>query len=132
MSQENVEIVRRAYDAFNRGAWDAAFENVASHAEWETDARLPNAGTYRGRIEIQRLFEDQATAFDESVTELERLLLKGDQIVALVKLRRRPTGSTAAIEAEIAHLWTFEGGQVVRIQAFARREEALEAAGLSE
>ena len=131
MSEENIEVVRRCYAAFNRGDWEAAFE-VSPDVEWETDARLPNAGTYRGREEIQRLFEDQAGPFEESAIEPQRFLAEGDQVVALVKLRRRPKGSSADIEAEIAHLWTFRDGRAVRVQAFAKREQALEAAGLSE
>jgi hypothetical protein len=132
MSEENVEIVRRGYEAFNRGDWDAGFANAAADFEWETDPRLPNAGIYRGRAEIQRFFEDQAAPFESSVTEPVRFIVNGDRVVVLLKIRRRPRGSSAVVEADIAHLWTFRGDRAIRGQAFAKPEEALAAAGLSE
>jgi len=132
MSEENVELLRDGYAAFNRGDWDAGFGRAAADFEWETDARLPNAGVYRGRAELQRFFEDQAAPFESSVIEPERFIVNGDRVVALVRVRRRPRGSNAEVEADIAHLWTFRDGEVIRGQAFAKREDALEAAGLSE
>jgi ketosteroid isomerase-like protein len=132
MSHQNVEIARDAYAAFNRGEWDAGFASAAADFEWESDARLPNAGIYRGRAEIQRFFEDQAAPFESSVIEPERFIVEGDYVVALVKLRRKPQGSSAELEADIAHLWTFRDGRPIRGQAFAKREDALKAAGLSE
>ena len=52
MSQENVEIVRRVYEAANRSDWDAAFR--AAHPEFEaTFQRGPFAGTHRGREAVQ-------------------------------------------------------------------------------
>ncbi len=132
MSDANLEIVRKGYAAFNRGDWDAGFADAAPDFEWETDMRLPNAGIYRGRVEIQRFFEDQAAPFERSVIEPERFVVKGDYVVAFVKLRRRPEGSSADVEADIAHLWTFRDGRPVRGQAFASPDQALEAAGLLE
>jgi hypothetical protein len=130
MSELNVEIVRRVYAASDRGDWDALFGFADSAIEWESDPRVPNAGTYRGREEIQRFMEDQAAPFDRSVTEPEHLIAKGDQVVALVRIRRRVRDTSAEIELRIGHLWTLHDGKVVRGQAFAERERALVAAGL--
>ncbi len=132
MSQENVEVLRNGYAAFNRGDWEAGFASVTADFEWETDSRLPNAGIYRGRADIQRFFEDQAAPFESSVIVPERFIVEGDHVVVLVKMQRRPQGSSAVVEADIAHLWTFRDGRVIRGQAFAKRQEALEAAGLAE
>ena len=130
MSERNVELIRDVYEAGNRGDWAALFRIAHPDIEWETDPRLPNAGTYRGREEIQRFYEDQAAPFDRSVIELERLVANGDYVVALVRVRRRLRGSTAEIDLRLGHLWTIRDGKVVRGQAFAERERALEAAGL--
>ena len=43
MSQENVEVVRAAYDAFNRGDWNAAFRDM--HPDFEFAMQhAPNRG----------------------------------------------------------------------------------------
>ncbi len=132
MSQENVEAVRESYAAGNRGDWDLAFSSAAPEFEWETDPRVPNAGIYRGRAAVQRFFEDQAAPFEGRTIEPERFISDGDQVLAFVRIRVRPRGSGAEVVAEIAHLWTFRDGRCIRGQAFARREEALDAAGLAE
>jgi ketosteroid isomerase-like protein len=66
MSQENVEIVRPVYDALNRRDWDAVFSAV--HVDFELPIkRLPQAGTYRGRDQVQGLFEDYVDGLDDFV-----------------------------------------------------------------
>ena len=132
MSRENVEIVQRMYEAIGRDDLEGAFRDVHPDAEWETDPRVPNAGIYRGREEIQRFFEDQAAPFEQSTIEPEEFFAQGDHVVALVRVRRRPKGSTAEIEHRIGALWTVRNGEIVRGQGFAEREKALEAAGLRE
>src|SRR6266545_2705094 len=132
MSEENVEIVRRMYEAIGRDDWEGAFRDVHPDAEWETDPRVPNAGIYRGREEIQRFFEDQAAPFEESAIEPEEFFAQGDHVVAFVRVRRRPKGSTAEVEYRIGTLWTVRNGEIVRGQGFAERQKALEAAGLRE
>jgi uncharacterized protein len=126
----NLVTVRAAYEAINRRDRDAIFAMCHHDAEWETDPRVPNAGTYRGRAEIERFMEDQDAPFEDSVVELERLIPAGDQVLALVRMRRRPRGSTSEIDIRIAHLWTFRNGKVVRCQAFAEREKGFQAAGV--
>jgi len=49
MSQENIEIVRQVYEAFNRGDWDAVYRDYAEDAELTTPPRGLDAGIFRGR-----------------------------------------------------------------------------------
>jgi uncharacterized protein len=132
MSQENVEIVRSIYEAANRRDWDAAWRNQAPDVEYTTPPRGPNAGTYRGREEIQGFWEEMLTAFDAASAEPEEFFERGDQVAVVVKRRMRPKGSSAEIESRTGSLWTIRDGMVVSMRIFAKPEEALEAAGLSE
>lgn len=130
MSDRELELIRTAYDAGNRRDWDAMFAHLHRDAEWESDPRVPNAGIFRGRDEVRRFIEDQDAPFESTVAEIERLIPSGDQVVALVKVTRRMRGSTAEMEIRLAHLWTLRDGKFARVQSFAQRERALEAAGL--
>jgi uncharacterized protein len=130
MSEENLQVVRDLYEAASRRDLDALFRLAHADMEWETDPRLPNAGIYRGREEIQGFMEDQAAPFDRTVFEPERLIASGEHVVALLRIRRRLRDSTAEIDLRIAHIWTIREGKVVRGQAFAERERAFDAAGL--
>ena len=132
MSQENVEIVRAIYEAVNRSDWDAAFRNAHENFELTLDERSLNAGTHRGRRQVERVFQDQLAAFDASVMELEQLTESGDQVVAIVKTRMRPKDSSAEFEIQNGHVWTLRDGAVVSMRGFPDPAKALEAAGLSE
>ena len=76
MSRENVEIVRAALDAFNRRDWDAAFRDQRPDVEMTTPPG-PNAGTYRGREEIQGFWEEMLTASEAWRVEPEEALEAG-------------------------------------------------------
>jgi hypothetical protein len=135
MSQENVEIVRSIYEAVNRGDWDAAFRDARPDVELTTPPGPqsgPDAGTYRGREEIQGFWEEVLTPFEAWTAELEEFLERGDQVAVVVKGRMRPRGSSAEIETRTGALWTIRDGMVVSTRIFAKPDEALEAAGLSE
>jgi ketosteroid isomerase-like protein len=130
MAQAEIEMVRSAYEAVNRGDWDAAFRHAHSDFEWKTDDRLLNAGTYRGRAEISRFLEDQREPFGEVLVVPEEFFEQGNRLVAFVRMRSRPKGSTSFSESYIAHLWTFRDGKAARCEVFAAREQALEVVGL--
>jgi ketosteroid isomerase-like protein len=132
MSQENVEIVRSAFEAFNRRDWDAAGRDLAPDVEFTTPPRGPNAGTYRGRDELRGFWQELFTAFDAWTSESEEFIESGDQVVVIVKTRMRPRGSSAEIENRNGSLWTIRNGMVVSMRIFATPEDALEAAGLEE
>jgi ketosteroid isomerase-like protein len=131
MSEQNVEIVRAIYDASNRGDWDAAFRHQHPDVELTTPPGV-NAGTYRGREECQGFWEDLGAAFEMAVAEPEEFFEIGDQVVVVVRGRMRPKGSSAAIENRTGFLWTIRDGKVASVRLFAKPEEALRAAGLSE
>jgi ketosteroid isomerase-like protein len=130
MGRAEIEILQSAYEAVNRGDWDATFRHAHSGFEWKTDDRLPNAGTYRGRTEISRFLKDQREPFDEVLVVPEDFVEQGNRVVVFVRLRSKPKGSTRFSESRIAHLWTFRDGKAARCEAFAEREQALEAIGL--
>jgi ketosteroid isomerase-like protein len=131
MSQENVEIVRRSYDAGNQGDWDGAFRDTAPDFELTFKAG-PNAGTHRGREEVQSVFQDLLSGFDLWIMEPVEFFESGDQVVVVVNNRLRPRGGTSGeFEYRNGHIWTIRDGVVVSMIGFATPEEAIEAAGLA-
>jgi uncharacterized protein len=130
MAPDYLGLVRDLYEAVNRRDWEALARLSQPDLEWETDPRLPNAGIYRGREEIRRFLEDQASPFERTLTQPERLVAKGDYVVAVVRLSRRIRDSTAEVELRVGHLWSIRDGKLARGQAFAEPEKAFEAGGL--
>jgi ketosteroid isomerase-like protein len=132
MSQADIETLRIGYEAVSQGDWDAPTRFAHPEFELRTADRAPNPGTYRGPEEVRRFFEDLFEPFEKVVVEPEEFFEGADQIVVFVLTRFRPTGSSAVIENRIGHLWTMREGKAMRLEIFPRREDALEAAGLSE
>src|SRR2546423_91166 len=131
MSQENIEIVRRVYDALNRGDWDAVFRDMHRDAEITTQ-RGPAAGTHRGRVAIQGVIEDYNAAFESVVLEPEQFHENGDQVLVLVTRRARPNGGGVDIEVRNGHIWTVRDDTILSMKSFPDPKKALKAAGLKD
>jgi ketosteroid isomerase-like protein len=131
MSQENVEIVRELYALLGRGGWEAVVPHLPPDFELETDPRHPKAGVYSG-VAFGQFLQDLEEPFEEVSTVVERMIDIGDQVLALLKVRRRPRGSSAEMEIQVATVWTLENGRPIRARFFANRDEAIEAVGLPE
>jgi uncharacterized protein len=129
MSQENVEIVRRCYEAFARHRFPS--DQFAEEIEWTTHPDLPDAGTYCGRESVRRYFAEWVAGWVEVRNEPNELIDAGDRVLAMVHGTFRLTDDARPFESDYAHLWRVRDGLVVSVQAMGQRE-ALEAAGLSE
>jgi ketosteroid isomerase-like protein len=129
MSEDNVEIVRAIYQAFNRRDWDAAFRDADVDFALTTQ-RGPDAGTRRGREAVVALAEEYSGAFDSLIWEPEEFFEGGDQVVAFVSIRSRPRGGGVDLVVRNGHHWTIRDGAVLSMESFPKPVNALEAAGL--
>jgi ketosteroid isomerase-like protein len=133
MSQENVEVVRQAHEAFNLRDLDALADLTGP--DWVMDWSRsigPQRGVYQGRSGV----EEWIAAISEAFESFEILPLEyvsaGDRIVVPTRVKGRGRGSGVVVDAEGVTLWELERGKVVRLTLYGARQEALEAAGLSE
>ena len=132
MSQENVEVLRRSYEAWNRGDRDAAFEFLEPEFELQLPEGGMNVGSFPGREGATKLFEDYLEVFDSFRMEPEEFFEADDRIVVFVRTPARGKGSGVEVEFRPAHLWTMRAGKAVRLEVFPERQKALEAVGLSD
>lgn len=134
MSQDNVEIVRRAFEATARG--DGASVLALHDPKVELDpsrsalGRLVGAGVYHGHERVRRFFHAYYEAWDHIDYDIEELIDAGDQVVSLVNSRGRGRVSGVEVELRIPGVWTIQEGKIVRVVFFSSRDEALEAVGL--
>ncbi len=135
MSQENVELLRQATDALNRRDVDAWLAFLSPDVVWEALPGVPGLGElYRGRAEV-RAWIDQLFELAEGVvhTEIEQVTeLTDGRVFLAVVLTARGRGSGVPFEMPAWSVIWFAEGLVTRRQVFWTRDEALEAAGLSE
>ena len=133
MSQENVEIVRRAYEAFNRGDLDAMVADIAPDAEYLPTGTIPGfADAYRGREGYRRFLGWLWEEFDEPHIEVHEIIEAGDQVLVSLTNRGRGKQSGANVSWHVWQVGTVRDGKVVQAQGFTSRDEALEAVGMSE
>lgn len=135
MSEENVEIVRRVYDAAARR--DAAKVLALYDPKVELDAAalgiVGSAGeVFRGHEGLRSLFREWHEAWGTIEYDYEELIDAGEQVISVVTRHARGRSSGIEVERPFALLWTLRAGKVIRVVWFLNRADALEAAGLQE
>jgi ketosteroid isomerase-like protein len=132
MSQENVERMRTAMEAFNRRDGEAFDGFLAGEAEI-LPVRAALEGTiYRG----PHAGTQDCTAVDRHWEglrwEVEELRDDDDWVLALGHIRDQGRQSGVTIDATAGWLAQFHEGLIAKFQTFGNRAEALEVAGLQE
>jgi ketosteroid isomerase-like protein len=130
MSQENVEIVRRSFEAFQRGDYEAAMDAIDPRIEYDL-THFPDGKVYLGHEGIREAFRIWMGTWEDYRQELDELIDAGDdEVIALVRESGRGKGSGIELERPTAGLWTLRDGRAVRIRFYPGKAQALKAAGL--
>ena len=133
MSQENVEIVRRAVEAFNKvGLAESALRIFDPDAVFEEPPEQPSPTVVEGRdaaIEIFRQFDE---AWQEHRSEPEEIRVIDGERVLLLSVEHFKGRDGIEISQPGGSIFTLRDDKVVRLQSFWERENALKAAGLSD
>jgi ketosteroid isomerase-like protein len=132
MSQENVEIVRQAMDAYSRRDLKTLRVLTAPDVELDWSAsRGSLAGVYRGLDEALRFYTDWYETFTMTVIEPESFIDVEDSVVVpnLARLRGR---DGIEVSARSSFLYTVRGQMVTRICLYQELDQALKAVGLAE
>jgi ketosteroid isomerase-like protein len=126
MSEANVELVRRIYDAWERN--ESAREFIAEDVEYVNPDYAVEGGTRRGRASFRVVRE----TYEDFRVRTERFIdAGGDDVVVLAHYTASGSGSGVPLEGEHSYIWTIRNGQAVRFRWFQSHSEALDAAGLS-
>ena len=111
----NTTVVRRFYG--NLGSPETLTQVLSPTVRWEIVPGFPYGGVYVGVDAVFRDFFGRVLQdFEDWRTEMSELFDAGDQVIALGTYsgRAKATGKTFA--ARFAHLWTLDGGVLVRLQ----------------
>jgi ketosteroid isomerase-like protein len=128
VSEANVEVVRRLFDAYNRGDYVAAAECLAPDVVYEVGQELPA----QGRDAVRAMWERWDSTWEQMETVPEELVDARDHVIATVYYAARGRGSGIEYEERLFDVYTFGDGGIVRKQEFRKRAEAAAAAGLSD
>jgi ketosteroid isomerase-like protein len=133
MPQPNVEIIKRAIDAFNRRDVDLIADLTTPDFEWFP--ALPGhveGGGYRGREGVETYLREIRDTWEELRifgTEFRDL---GDRVLVLGRAEGRGRGSGVPVDTSHGFLAEFRGDKVSRIRTYLDHDDALRAAGLAQ
>jgi ketosteroid isomerase-like protein len=133
MSEENVEMVRSSILGWNERGVDAFVENVAPDAEFHPPKESFEPGIYRGPDGVRTYFERTGETFERRRLEsVDMIEVDDTRVIAVVKVFVTTPHFAGEVEMNWASLVTIENGLMTRMETFTDRQQALEAAGLSE
>ena len=132
MSRENVEIVRRAFQAYNAGDLMNLREVYDPGVVWHHLEGWPEPGPSVGRDVVLREVKQLRDAWQEGdvLEPVVDFVTAGNQVLARMVWHGSGRGPDAAME--FSYLFTFRKGRIITIQMFWDHAEALEAVGRSE
>jgi ketosteroid isomerase-like protein len=135
MAQENVEIVRRLFDAVARRDSATVLSLYDQDVEWEGSRHrwseiLGGTPCWRGHDGLRRWSREYYETWESLEDSIEEVIDAGEDVVVIVSTRGRGRASGVAVEwLHHAAVWTVRDGRIVRVVWFPTREEALESVG---
>jgi uncharacterized protein len=125
VSRERAEIVRRQWEAYNRGDMGAFLEPIDPDCEFHEDPAFPEAGVYRGPEEIAAYISQFREAMVDHSFEIEEVRDLGSAVIALLHERARGKASGVEVDIRPAFVCRFRGEKVVWARAYLDREQTL-------
>ncbi len=126
--QNNVELVRERYEAFNQRDLDAVVEIFDDDIEWSTPEGYRYGGTYHGTEEVGTFFERAFSDIEDLTLDVDRFIDGGETVVVEGTLQGQAAETGRTLDIPFAHVIDILDGKVTRFQEFAdtaRFEHAL-------
>jgi uncharacterized protein len=132
VSDANVDLVRRSFEAFGRGDFDVAFAAYDPGVEWHTAEDEPDTHTYVGVPSIRRFVVHLADPWTDRfgpAIEFEEFIDCGDWVVAPWSARLHGHGSGIEIDVSETYAVLVRDGRIVKVVEYRTVDEALDAVG---
>ncbi len=134
MVEAHERLIRQAAGAFNERDVDEVVASMHSESEVKLIGGFDGVmgQSFHGEDGVRRFCREWFTAFKTMTFEGERLLDAGERILILTRLSATGAGSDAPVELLGAAIYSFRDGKIAAIDFYYERDQALEAAGLSD
>jgi ketosteroid isomerase-like protein len=136
MAEENVEILRRIYTAWEAGDFtlqaDAFDPQIVFFRTGDELSGLGLAGKWRGLAEVGEALREWLRAWENLRIEAQEFRDLGERVLVLDRHIATGKRSGVPLDHEMGQVVTVREGRIVRWDAYWNRPEALEAAGLTE
>jgi len=118
MSNSNLDLTLRAYEASLRGPYEDFVALLDEHVSIVLPASLPHGGAYRGKAGARELRERLMLAWAEFAVETLEFLTGQDSVIAIIRLKAVARATGKSVDMRIAEFWRFAEGKVVELSAY--------------
>jgi len=133
VSEQNIELLRRASEAFNARDIEAFIALSDPSIEWNSQMTVPGGAVYYGHDGLRQYFRDMEDAWgDELRAEPEAYFDLGEQTLLFYVLRGRGRQSGAEVAMPLAAVARWRDGLCAYWKAYFHREDALRDLGVPE
>jgi ketosteroid isomerase-like protein len=132
MSQENVEIMQAVFETWNAGDMSSFFELFHPDVIYRNREDEPDVRLYRGLEDFRGYVASWLEMFDDLRYETHDFIDLGDEVIAVTHLVGRGRETETDVRGSYVFRYRFRDGMIIEGREYATKEEALEAAGLSE
>lgn len=131
MSQQNLELIRRYYRAWNGGGLDAVRGFWSDDFQWHDAPGMPDAGVYRGSEAVAAHFRDLEEILGDMEVHIAAMVPAGEEVFVQLRVHLGAPRGGLLLDGPIFETVSIKHGKLSRIRLFLEEREALEAAGLS-
>jgi uncharacterized protein len=132
MSAENVEVVRRSWEAWGAGDAAAALACFDPAVEWEPAADEPDARTAHGHEGVMELVRSWNETFEDFTGRPLEFIDAGNTVIVPMSFSGRMRGTQSEVELKETQVYTLHDGLIVSLREYRTKEEALAALRLDE
>jgi ketosteroid isomerase-like protein len=118
--QQNVDVVRKGYEAFGRGDIDGLLAQLDPNVEWRTPGPedLPTAGQRRGHAAVQEFFQTLAGLLEIQRFEPKQFIAQDEMVVVTGDDTARVKATGTTLESRFVHVFTVRNGKVVGFEEY--------------
>jgi ketosteroid isomerase-like protein len=119
MAIDNVDIVRRGYEAFRDDGVEGILQFLDPAIEWHMSAAFTQAPrVYHGHDGVRAVFAFFSERIEDLGAEPHEFIEAGDRVIVPVRMfgRLRETGEPVAYE--LVQVWTGRGGRAVKLVTY--------------
>ena len=120
-----AELVNAAYVALAKRDFDALAELAVPDFELDVTDRVFNPATYQGADGLRQFLAEVDELWESMDMDVERLVERGDEVLALLLVNIKGRGSGLQLQDRIAQHWTAREGKLVRMRVRADQDAAL-------
>lgn len=118
MPESRVDLIKRGYDAWNSGDRGFVLEQMSDDIEWITPPEDPEPGHFRGRVEVQRFWDQWRAAVGQLRFDVLDATEVGDSVIVIARRSGVGEQSGLSVSDQVAQVFTFEGELCVRVAEF--------------